>query len=317
MTAVANEALGLTITVQGEVAQPAAPERAGQPDYASGKRFHAALTAAYRFEEIDPAVTAGRTSLIAFPGQPHPIQALLAEAGGGSLPIASSLEAPAPDRAPRRALIWSADNDLFAGFEADAVQQRFEAAGIACDRRSGIGARPEDFLRAFADPVFDIVWVSGHGEIDHWRHGSACIVAGEGCLVGIDELVLRTPRERSRRLVMLNICDGGVAAVNGGIHRLGLAPMLARKSQATISHLWPVRPLVAAAFGVLLADGIAGGVGFFKAYEEALQAIRAPSGQVTAAVARIVPGAGLIERLEATDLETDNIFHWGSAAFFE
>ena len=317
LTRLANAALGLAISVHGEVDQLLVPENAGRPDYALGNEFHAALTAAYRIDEVNEEIFANRAALIPFPGQPHPLQALLQEARGETLPMCSSLDVSCADRPPRRVLIWSADNDLFAGFEPDAIETIFSTAGIECVRRSGAGTQPADFVAAYADPSFDIVWVSGHGEIDHWRHGSARIMAGDDCFVGIDELVRATPRGDVRRLLMLNICDGGVAAVNGGIHRLGLAPMLAGRSQATISHLWPVRPLVAAAFGTLLASSIARGLGYFQAFAAALAALHRPSAQVATAVREAVPGAELVDRLEATDLETENIFHWGSPAFFQ
>lgn len=318
LTAITNQALGLAITVQGEIEGAAVPQRAGQPDYALGPRFQETLEAAYRLKEIDPEVLADRRGLIAFPGQPHPLQAMLAGVRDRrTLPISASLQQPTADRPLRRALIWSADNDLFAGFEADAVQQILEGAGVACERRSGEGARPADFLAAYSDPGLDIVWVAGHGEIDHWRDGSARLMTGVDCFVSIDELVANTPQIEERRLLMLNICDGAVAAVNGGIHRLGLAHMLARRTQATISHLWPVRPLMAAAFGTLLAGRLAQRMTSFEAYEAALQSIRAPSADVTGAIREVVPGLGLVDRLEATDLDSENIFNWGSPAFFQ
>jgi hypothetical protein len=317
LTRLANAALGLAISIQGEAAPIAAPERAGEPDYALGPEFHAALTAAYRINEVERETFVARASVAMFPGQPHPLQALLHEARGETLPMTASLEEPAQDRRVRRVLIWSADNDLFAGFEPDAVEQIFTAAGIECDRRSGNGAVAADFIAAYGDPTFDLVWVAGHGAIDHWRHGSARIMIGADCFVGIDDLIAATPAADARRLLMLNICDGGVAAVNGGIQRLGLAPMLSGRTQATISHLWPVRPLVAAAFGALLAGGIARRLEFFAAYEAALGLLRRPSADVAEAVREIAPEADLVERLAATDLQTENLFHWGSPAFLQ
>ena len=317
LTTLANAALGLAISVQGDAAPLVVPARPGTPDYTLGPDFHAALQRAYSIGEVDPDIFAGRTALAMVPGLPHPIQALLLEARGETLPLTASLELPAPDRVMRRALIWSADNDLFAGFEPDAVERILGAAGFHCERRSGDGAAAEDFLAAYADPDFDLVWVAGHGEIDHWQHGSARLMIGEDRFVGIDALAAATPAADTRRLLILNICDGGVAAVNGGIHRVGLAPLLASREQAVVSHLWPVRPLVAAAFGALLAGGIVRGHGFFPAYAAALAMLRNPSNAVTEAVRELAPNSDLVERLTATNLETENLFNWGSPVFFE
>lgn len=318
LVALTNRALGLAITVEGQAAELAVPDRAGEPDYPLGARFREALAALYRFDDINPAVLADRRALVAFPAQPHPVQALMSEMRGGeTLPISASLELPAADRPLHKALLWAAGNDNFSGFEMDAVQAILEAAGVECDRRSGEGKTPRDFLGAYTNQDFDLVWVAGHGEIDHWSDGSARLVVGEGALIGIDALALRTRLAATRRLLVLNICDGGVAAINGGIHRLGMAPTLARADQAVISHLWPVRPPVSAAFGTLLAGELTKRQGFFQAYASALSLIRARSADVTDSVRRLVPEQELVMRLERTDLETGNIFNWGSAAYFQ
>jgi hypothetical protein len=309
--------LGLTITIEGHELPLVVPDRPGVPVDDAAHAFEAAMARAYAIPEIRPDVLEGRQALIAFPGQPHPLQAILRAERGASLPISSSLEAPRADRQPRRALLWAAGNDYFSGFETDAVAAILAGAGMEVDRQSGEGAGAEDFLAAYADPRFDVVWVAGHGDIDHWSDGSARLVAGEHCILGIDDLHAATPREGDRRLAVLNICDGGVSAVNGGIQKLGLAPMLASARQATVSHLWPVNPLVASAFGVLMATAIAGGAGFHEAFDRALAAIYAPIGDIAAAVGAAAPGQDLVARLDNLDLNTSTILHWGSPCFFQ
>jgi hypothetical protein len=318
LIAVTNESLGLTLTVRGEQAGPPAPERGAEPAYALGPRFADTLANSYRFDALDTEMLADRHAIISFSGHPHPLQALMAAAPDGTiLPISSSLQQPEADRPIRRALLWAAENDYYSSFEIEAVQAILTRAGVNCDRKSGVGSRPEDFLPTYADPEYDLIWVAGHGEIDRWRDGSARLVAGDNCLIGIDALVAHMPDAAGRRLLMLNICDGGVSAVNGGIHRLGLAPMLANARQATISHLWPVRPPVAAAFGALTADALTRYRSHFDAFVDTLLRMHAPSSDVSDAVRQIIPEQELVQRLENADLEMDNIFNWGSAAFFQ
>ncbi|HEX4694462.1 CHAT domain-containing protein [Sphingomonas sp.] len=317
LTRVANAMLGLILTIEGAEQPMAVPDRPGVPVADAAPAFEAAMARAYAMPEIRADVMEGRQALIAFPGQPHPLQAMLLADRGASLPISSSLETPRADRMPRRALLWAAGNDYYSGFETDAVAAVLAGAGVEIDRRSGDGARPDEFLAAWADPRFDIVWIAGHGEIDHWSDGSASLVAGEYCRVGIDELHAATPREGDRRLAVLNICDGGVSAVNGGIQKLGLAPVLASARQATVSHLWPVNPLVASAFGVLMASALADGVGFHAAFDRALAMIHAPIADIAAVVRAAAPGQEILARLENLDLDTSAILHWGSPCFFQ
>ena len=93
-----------------------------------------------------------REALVAVPGQPHLLKAILLAGRGASLALSSSLETPRADRAPRRALLWAAGNDFYSGFEADAVAAVLAAAGVEVDRR-GCKARsrravPAQHLRA-------------------------------------------------------------------------------------------------------------------------------------------------------------------------
>lgn len=317
LTQVANDMLGIVLTIEGVNHPVAVPDRLAVPDNEAAVAFEDATARAYAIPEIRADVMDGRQALTMFPGQPHPLQAMLLAARGASLPISSSLETPRPDRAPQRALLWAAGNDFYSGFEADAVAAILAAAGVEVDRRTGDGARSADFLTAYADPHFDMVWVAGHGEIDHWSDGSAKLVAGEQCLLGIDELHSATPREGDRRLAVFNICDGGVSAVNGGIQKLGLAPILASARQATVSHLWPVNPLVASAFGILMASALADGAGFHVAFDKALSGIRAPIGGISAAVCAAAPGQEIVARLKNLELDTERVLHWGSPCFFE
>lgn len=317
LTQAANEMLGLVITIEGVEHTVQVPDRLAVPDSEAAAAFEDATARAYAIQEVSSEVMDGRQSLIAFPDQPHPLQAMLLAARGASLPISSSLEKPSVDRTLRFALLWAAGNDFYSSFEADAVAAILASAGVEVDRRTGEGTCPADFLTAFADPRFDLVWVAGHGEIDHWSDGSAKLVAGEQCWLSIDELHAATPREGNRRLAVFNICDGGVSAVNGGIQKLGLAPILASARQATVSHLWPVNPLVASAFGILMARALADGAGFHAAFDKALGAIRAPIGDITAAVRGSAPGQEIVARLENLQLDTERVLHWGSPCFFE
>ena len=310
--------LGLTLTIQGHADDAELFGAPNQVDANAAPAFSAAIEHAYAMVEVRDDVLAERRSMILFPGQPHPLPALMLRACGSSLPIAASLEAPQPDRPIARALLWESANDYYSAFELDAVEAVLSRAGIAVERRSGAEATPDDFLAAYRQPAFDLVWIAGHGEIDHWQDGSAQLVAGPDCAIGIDALHVAGPVEGGRRLCFLNVCDGGVSAVNGGIHKLGMAAMLAQARQATISHLWPVNPLVASAFGVFLADALVRLGGYHRAFDAALGAIRAPLREIATAVRRVAPDQQLADRLDnASSLDTSPILHWGSPIFFQ
>jgi hypothetical protein len=236
-----NKALGLTLTVEGDPGPVILVDRLAQPDYSEAQRFETVLRKIYQFERIEDETIREARAIAAFPGYPHPLQALmLATREGMTFPITSSLQEPEQDRPIRRALLWDSESDLYSTFEVGAIEELFGAAGVECVRVNGRDRSIEEFLLAYSDPTYDVVWIAGHGEIDHWRDGSSELLIGAGSTVGIEPLLARTPKVAGRRLLVLNVCDGGVSAVNGGIHRLGLAPMLANAQQAAISHFWPV-----------------------------------------------------------------------------
>ena len=74
-----------------------------------------------------------------------------------------------PDRVIAKVLLWSAGNDYYSAFEIDAIESLVRAAGIEVIRRSGQGSTSADFIADYSDPSFDLVWVAGHGDIDHWH----------------------------------------------------------------------------------------------------------------------------------------------------
>lgn len=313
-----NQALGLTITVQGEADVVPAPERPGQPDYQQGRRFETELRQMYCFDQVNDENIGEASAMAIFPGNPHPIQALLSAARNGTtLPITTSLQQPMEDRPLNRALLWDTQGDYYSTFEIDAVHALLTSVGIECERCNGGGCSVDQFLTTYENPNHDLVWIAGHGELNHWDDGSFQLNIGNDLFVGIDEMVARIPDEIRRRLLMLNICDGGGSATNGGIHRLGLAAMLAKQNQATISHHWPVRPPVAGAFGTILAGYLVQNLGFFASFEATLSVLRAPLVDVTRAVNALVPDLDMVQRIENSGDDTENILNWGSPCFYQ
>jgi hypothetical protein len=101
------------------------------------------------------------------------------------------------------------------------------------------------------------------------------------------------------------------------MHKLGLAPMLASREQAVIGHLWPVDPLIAAAFGITLAVELLQRKGqFFDAFHETLASFSGPWQDLTERLAVETRGS-IIDRMRNNERDLSNIFHAGSAAFFE
>jgi hypothetical protein len=159
--------------------------------------------------------------------------------------------------------------------------------------------------------------VTAHGIYDHWNPSSPAILTGDKANISLDDLSSRVVSGRERRLLVLNTCDGAMAAVLGGIHRLGMAPGLTSRNQATISHLWPVEPGVAAAFGVLLALRLGAGSSFFESFEASLDELRSDWPIIADRIATEAPSTLADRIMNVAHMDMHSIFHWGSPCFLQ
>lgn len=310
-----NSALGTTRTVQTGPELDQVPGRPGQPnrDYASA--FEKALTDFYDIPVLVEKL-AGSPAVTCFPHNLHPLQALLSRESNECWPLSSSLKTPLPDRLIRQAAIWASCDDWYSEMEANSASEFLQGHGVETHVYLGRERGRKDFLEMYRDPAYDFIHVVGHGVFDHWELGSSRILVNQEEVVAVDDLVDLHPENEGRRLLCLNICDGGVSDGLGGIQKLGLAPLLASPAQATISHLWPVEPRVAAAFGLIVCSELVSAQnGHFSAFSKALNRIQEPWEQRVAALREQFNGE-IIRRLENFNA-TDDIFDWASPVFFQ
>lgn len=290
-------------------------EALAQPNNGFSDAFEAALTDFYNIPnlaerlEVAPSVTC-------FPHNLHPLQALLSRETEICCPLSSSLRTPMKDRPVQKAAIWASCDDWYSEMEALSASGFLEASGVETDVYLGSERGRNDFMEMYHCQSYDYVHVIGHGAFDHWELGSSKILVNHDEVVTVDDLVDADFGNQGRRLLCLNICDGGVSDGLGGIQKLGLAPSLASPSQATISHLWPVEPRVAAAFGLTLCRELTSTQGgHFGAFSETLKRVRDPWAQRVMMLREQFEG-GIIERLENFDA-VDDIFNWGSPVVFQ
>ncbi|WP_321267587.1 hypothetical protein [Alcaligenes faecalis] len=252
------------------------------------------------------------------PAEGNPIQATQIAAWGKTWPIASSLTTPRPDRKPKSVLIWQ--GGVYSGpMELDLVEAAFKAAGAEVTKVAPETSSSAEFLKEYENGNYDVLWVSSHGEFNHYMpHHVELRLAQDSSRVMLDDVWNRAPNSEERRLLVLNVCDGGRFVEPSLLPRIGLAAGLSCSTQATISHLWPVRLLPSAAFGACLAYQLAQGSPYFEAYCAAVEALRKSAWQIGADL-EAVYGAGfqLIASLKASNDDFSGIETWGSAAFYQ
>lgn len=318
LTQATNEFLGTYHTVQGAVARPHIADRPGVVDESSGAAFEERLVDAYL-----PAGLVEQTwtfsGQIVVPSQGHPLQAIQLRHCTTCAPIVASLQRPRPDRPVERVALWSGAGSMTEELERNAVEAVFRRRGVGVDVVAPDKASVDRFFELYETDTYDVVWLMSHGTFDHYSPKRANLVIDEnGGEIGISELLKRSPRGNRRRLLVLNVCDGGRFEEIGILPRVGIAPAAATAVQATISHLWPVHGISAAIFGTLLANHLASKMSFFDAFthtlrhlsegkEEQISLLRAAAGNDAEA---------LVSRLENSRIDPANIAHWGSPVFY-
>lgn len=318
LTQASNEFLGTYHSVEGAVTRPHIADRPGVVDESAGAAFEARLADAYL-----PAGLAEQTwtfsGQIVVPSQGHPLQAIQLRHGTKCAPIVASLQRPRPDRPVQRVALWSGAGSMTEELERNAVAGAFRQGGVDVDVVTPDQASVDRFLELYEADSYDVVWLMSHGTFDHYAPKRASLVIDEnGGEIGISELLKRSPRGDRRRLLVLNVCDGGRFEEIGVLPRVGVAPAAATAIQATISHLWPIHGISAAIFGTLLANHLASPMSFFDAFTQTLRHLRGGKEEVMALL-RVAAGNDaeeLVSRLERSRIDLTNIAHWGSPVFY-
>lgn len=310
------EFLGVYTTVAGaDNSSLPVPERLGfVREHMHG--LHEALLDAYCPQGIE--IPGDPTCQLIMPTEGHPIQTTQIAAWGKTWPIASSLTKPRPDRKPKSVLVWQ--GEVYSGpMELDLVEAAFNKVGAEVTKISPETSSPSEFLKEYENGSYDVLWVASHGEFNHYMPQHVELrLAHDRSRVMLEDVWNRAPNLEERRLLVLNVCDGARFAELGLLPRIGLAAGLSCPSQATISHLWPVRLLPSAAFGACLAHQVAQGMAYFEAYCAAIAGLRKSAQQIGADL-EAVYGSNfqLIASLKASNDDFSGIETWGSAAFYQ
>lgn len=319
LTQASNRFLGVFNSVSGASDETRyVPNRQGVVDESAGDCFEAQLCETYL-----PAGLAARgwrfSGQVFVPTKAHPIQAIQVSRGAQSAPILASLRKPLPDRKVKRVAIWSGAGSLTEEIERELVAATFRKGGANVEVVTAQEANIGDFLELYEASSFDVIWIMSHGTFEHYSpKGATLLVDPDGGEVGIAELLTRTPVLSQRRLLVLNVCDGGRFEELGILPRVGVAPSATSAGQATVSHLWPVHGISAAVFGVVFASHLTLQPSFFDAFTRTLENLHAHKANWADLVRNSVGGDGspLVDRIERSNIDFTNIAHWGSSVFY-
>ncbi len=182
------------------------------------------------------------------PSHNFPIQSALFSIGKPAPIISVSLEDIIDDPSVKNFIFFISSSTSTCNIERDFIEREFgEHQEIIID------PTPELFTQKLSSRKYDIIYISAHGEYDHWDDSQADeIYFNETSRISVELLKRCIPEDGHKRNIILNICDGATVTISCNPYSRGMAAALARGNQTTISHLWPVSPVYACAFGTLI-----------------------------------------------------------------
>lgn len=226
----------------------------GFPVPIHGMKYESALLELYDFNVIKDEIK-DLESLCQFDLNSVPIQSLMIRSISETLPINLSLSKKVEYSEVEKVLFWSG-NSFTSEIELNALQEVFESKDIIFEIHSNETSSLSDYLTRITEIDPDIIWISSHGEHHHYDPNVSKIIFSESESIGIRDFGLLTNQANKRRLIFLNICEGGIHSQTGEFKNLGFPNLLTSSNQDVISHLWMAESNFSYVFAVFIALGI-------------------------------------------------------------
>lgn len=244
----------------------------GLPSPKFAKDYEDKLLELYNFSKVEHDI-AILSSMIQFDFNSSPLQALMIKNIRKTLPINLSLSKKLDFPIVSKIMFWSGFSQT-SEIEKEALLEIFGYAKIGFEVHDEITSSLSNFLKRINEYNPDIIWISSHGEYRHYEPNLSAIKLSETESIGIRDFEMLVNNENKRRLLFLNICEGGVHAQTGEFKNIGFPNLLSAFNQDVVSHLWMAEPRFAYTFGVFLALSIAfDKKNYFKAFEYSLSVV--------------------------------------------
>lgn len=226
----------------------------GFSDSKYAEDFESKLNELYDFKLIEDKLDEEK-SIIQFDFNSFPLQALMLKSIGNTLPLNLSLSKKKDFNEVNTVLFWSGFS-YTSVIETEALEEIFSSKSIVFEIHNEDNSSSKKFAKRIKELKPDIVWISSHGKHNHYEPNSSKIFFSENDYIGVRDYELLLNEENNRRLLFLNVCEGGVHGQTGEFKNLGFPNLLTSNYQDVISHLWLAEPNFAFVFGVFIALGI-------------------------------------------------------------
>jgi len=252
-----------------------------------------------------------------------PLQALFLKYTGAVMPLIQSFRIPYQTREIKKILIWQGDLPM-AQYECDGLQQIFEQKGIQVERYNWIDHTPEEFALAYQDDSYDLVWMSCHGQFNHFRPHDSYLLLNRATdevpekRLQLDQLLYHREKAIGRRLLALNACDGATTTLLNSPGSVGFGASLVSCSQSLLSHQWPIDDYAGLVLGLLVGVSLAEGKTYLESFKDALLVFFKGQEAVVETLKQSIPEGELYDRIEfSAKIEYHNLYYYGSLTYLE
>lgn len=308
-----NHALNVYVSLLGEPSQDANfldADRGGSPPIDDDLSSYRDIV--IKHFQLENDVYDEVSSITVAPSHDFPIQAARFSLGKNAPLISASLEA-ATDDPEEQTFVFM----LSSHTHTVEVEEKFIRAHFGASAEIHIDPSVKKFIEVMQSEQHSTVYISAHGEYNHWRSGKEDhIVFSEYSIIPGDVLRLCIPKAPHTRNVILNICNGATVEISCNPYSRGLAASIARGNQRVVSHLWPVSPIYAASFGMLILHYLKTR-NLLDATQDAFRTLSQDNHRIIESTRSLGPGFDIFTSfLEGKDFQMNTFKNIGSLAIY-
>ncbi|RZJ87006.1 MAG: CHAT domain-containing protein [Chryseobacterium sp.] len=250
-----------------------------------------------------------------------PLQGLFVRYVGKALPIVQSFVNPLTARTIKNVLIWEGDC-IMSESECLGIEKIFKKRGIEVKRLKWYESGKTEFMAEYGKADYDLVWMSCHGEFDHfYPHNSRLVLfqdqSNTESTVSYQEMSENVYKGEARRLLVLNACDGATTTLANSPRSVGFGSSLVNAKQSLMSHQWPSDLYGGFILGILLSIYLAEQRDYLASYKEAIECFLAGKENVMSKISSYLDDEEILNRIGRADINYQNLYFYGSLTYLE
>lgn len=309
--------LGKITALKGnrEYAAPV-PKNLGIPDRLLADEYFHALDAHFQIEEIAKSLNLSQRSgyYVSYDNQFH-IQNIIALKSGITLPLIRNFVKPKLQRKIKCAFIWQ--GHTFSTEKARiGIQEIFAKKGVEVVWKEPETSSKQEFLKEYSSNDYDLFWVLGHGNFEHYNTHNSTLDIGCEDLVTIDDLDRFNYYGENRRLLILDVCDGSTSHFRGP-KSLGIGVTVTHSSQSLFGHAWPVENLPSLILALLIASFLSEDLTYAEAHQRTISKFYEGKDEVISHLKMYLENEDVLKRIENAEINFRNFCFWGSLNYIE